>query len=84
MRDEDRTDGALFSYVDIEARIATKHPLRATRRLANAALAELDDGVFGALRGVRAPVDPAGAIAASHAVAASLLAPLGAAIGRTD
>lgn len=46
----------------MEARIATKHPLRAMRRLANAALAELDDGVFGALRGVRAPVDPAGGL----------------------
>ena len=35
------TDGALFSYVDIEARIPAKHPLRAMRRLTNAALAEL-------------------------------------------
>jgi hypothetical protein len=33
MRGEDRTVGALFSYVDIEARIAAKHPLRAMRRL---------------------------------------------------
>jgi transposase len=42
MRGEDRTIGALFSYVDIEARIAAKHPLRAMRRLTDAALAELD------------------------------------------
>ena len=42
MRGEDRTSGALFSYVDVEARIAAKHPLRAMRRLTNAALAELD------------------------------------------
>ena len=48
MRGEDRTDGALFSYVDIEARIPAKHPLRAMRRLTNAALAELD-GAFSAL-----------------------------------
>ena len=48
MRGEDRTDGALFSYVDIEARILAKHPLRAMRRLTNAALAELD-GAFSAL-----------------------------------
>src|SRR5271169_3255344 len=48
MRGEDRTDGALFSYVDIEARIPAKHPLRAKRRLTNAALAELD-GAFSAL-----------------------------------
>ena len=42
MRGEDRTSGALFSYVDVEARIAANHPLRAMRRLTNAALAELD------------------------------------------
>ena len=48
MRGEDRTSGALFSYVDIEARIPTKHPLRAMRRLTNATLADLD-GAFSAL-----------------------------------
>ena len=48
MRGEDRTSGALFSYVDLEARIPAKHPLRAMRRLTNAALAELD-GRFSAL-----------------------------------
>ena len=48
MRGEDRTSGALFSYVDIEARIPTKHPLRAMRRLTNAALSDLD-GAFSAL-----------------------------------
>jgi transposase len=48
MRGEDRTSGALFAYVDVEARIPAKHPLRAMRRLTNAALAELDQG-FSAL-----------------------------------
>jgi transposase len=48
MRGEDRTSGALFSYVDIEARIPARHPLRAMRRLTNAALAELDQA-FSAL-----------------------------------
>src|ERR1700733_8382249 len=48
MRGEDRTSGALFSYVDIEARIPTKHPLRAMRRQTNAALSDLD-GAFSAL-----------------------------------
>jgi hypothetical protein len=48
MRGEDRTSGALFSYVDMEARVPTSHPLRAMRRLTNAALAELD-GAFSAL-----------------------------------
>ena len=42
MRGEDRTNGTLFSYVDVEARIPAKHPLRAMRRLTDAALAELD------------------------------------------
>src|SRR5271170_7150738 len=48
MRGEDRTSGTLFSYVDIEARIPAKHPLRAMRRLTNAALSDLD-GAFSAL-----------------------------------
>ena len=42
MRGEDRTSGALFSYVDVEARIPADQPLRAMRRLTDAALAELD------------------------------------------
>jgi len=41
MRGEDRTSGSLFSYLDIEGRIPARHPLRAMRRLTNAALAEL-------------------------------------------
>ena len=48
MRGEDWTSGGLFSYVDVEARIPAKHPLRAMRRLTNAALSELD-GAFSAL-----------------------------------
>jgi transposase len=47
MRGEDRTSGALFSYVDIESRIAADHPLRAIRRLTDAALAELDRAFSG-------------------------------------
>ena len=39
---EDRTSGALFSYVDVEARIRANRPLRAMRGLTNAAPAELD------------------------------------------
>ena len=41
MRGEDTTSGALFSYVNVEARIPSKHPLRAMRRVTNAALADL-------------------------------------------
>jgi hypothetical protein len=33
MRGEDRTSVALFSYIDVEARIPAKHSLRAARRL---------------------------------------------------
>ena len=68
MRDEDRTSGALFSYVDVEARIGANHPLRAMRRLTNAAWPGSTD-VFGALRGDRASLDCAGALAAGLAAA---------------
>jgi transposase len=46
MRGADRTSGALFSYVEVEARIQAKHPLRAMRRMTNAALAELDGALY--------------------------------------
>jgi transposase len=42
MRGSDRTTGSLFSYVDIEARIPAKHPLRPIRRIVNDVLAGLD------------------------------------------
>ena len=42
MRGEDLTSGALFSYVDIEARIPARHPLRAMRGLVDLALSDLD------------------------------------------
>ncbi|SIO54766.1 Transposase [Rhodovulum sp. ES.010] len=42
MRGADETGGSLFSYVDIEARIPARHPLRQIRRVVNEALASLD------------------------------------------
>ena len=45
MRGIERTSGSLFSYVDLEARVPAKHPLRAMRDLVNASLAALD-GAF--------------------------------------
>jgi transposase len=42
MRGSDQGIGSLFSYVDIEARIARDHPLRLIRELVNDALAQLD------------------------------------------
>ena len=49
MRGEDERCGALFSYVDLEARVGTDyHPLRPTRSVVNEALATLS-GEFSAL-----------------------------------
>jgi transposase len=58
MRGEDRTSGGLFSYVDVEARIPAKHPLRAMRRLTNAALAELDPRFSALYEGIGRPSIP--------------------------
>lgn len=43
MRGSDESTGALFSYVDVEARIRPGHPLRQIRSIANAALSSLDE-----------------------------------------
>ena len=42
MRGGDDRSGALFSYVDLEARIPKKHPLRAIRTIVNQALADMN------------------------------------------
>jgi len=42
MRGGDGRSGALFSYVDLEARVGRTHPLRAIRQLVNEALAALE------------------------------------------
>ena len=42
MRGTDETSGSLFSYVDLEERIPTQHPLRKIRQVVNDALASLD------------------------------------------
>ena len=41
MRGSDERSGALFSYVDLEARVPAAHPLRTIRVIVNEALAEL-------------------------------------------
>ncbi|MQW88131.1 transposase, partial [Sinorhizobium saheli] len=48
MRGGDERTGALFTYVDLEARVPANHPLRVMRDLVNAALEALD-GSFAAL-----------------------------------
>ena len=68
MRGEDRTSGALFCYVDVEARIGANHPLRAMRRLTNAALAELDPRFSALYEGIGRP-----SIAPERFLRASLL-----------
>ena len=42
MRGTDGVSGSLFSYVDLEARIPARHPLRKIRQVVNEALASLD------------------------------------------
>ncbi|MFN4203283.1 MAG: IS5 family transposase [Tabrizicola sp.] len=42
MRGTDEASGSLFSYVDLEARIPARHPLRTIRRVVNGALVSLD------------------------------------------
>jgi hypothetical protein len=41
MRGDDNRTGELFSYVDLEARVRSNHPLRAIRTIVNEALAAL-------------------------------------------
>jgi transposase len=41
MRGSDGCSGVLFSYVDLETRVAADHPLRTIRAVVNEALAEL-------------------------------------------
>ena len=48
MRGSDDRSGSLFSYVDLEGRVRSDHPLRTIREIANAALADLT-GEFSAL-----------------------------------
>ena len=41
MRGDDERSGALFSYVDLEARVGQNHPLRTTRAIVNEALSQM-------------------------------------------
>jgi hypothetical protein len=54
MHGSDRTSRSLFSYVDVEARLPAKHPLRTIRSLVNDVLASLDAD-FDLLGSLRAP-----------------------------
>ncbi len=78
MRGMDERTGALFSYVDLEARVRPDHPLRSIRAIVNEGLAALGRE-FAALFADWAAVDPAGEAVAGDAVAGVLFDPLGAA-----
>src|ERR1700741_3401332 len=41
MRGDDASKGSLFSYIDLEKRVRSDHPLRVIREIANAALTSL-------------------------------------------
>ncbi|HEX5181935.1 MAG TPA: transposase, partial [Allosphingosinicella sp.] len=43
MRGFDSCSGSLFSYVDLEARVRSDHPLRVIRKIANSALLSLSE-----------------------------------------
>jgi transposase len=47
MRGADRRTGELFSYVDLESRVRTDHPLRAIREVVNATLAAMSSDFAG-------------------------------------
>src|SRR6266478_2135882 len=72
MRGSHERAGALFSYVDLEARVRGDHPLRPIREVANAALKDLSDDFAGALYELRPAVDRAGEASAGNAVASFL------------
>jgi transposase len=68
MRGSDEKSGSLFSYIDIEARVPAKHPLRAIRDLVNGTLAALDEDFDKAYAAVGRP-----SIAPERLIRASLL-----------
>ena len=83
MRGDDAVKGSFSSYIGLEKRVRSDHPLRLIREIANAALRSLMRD-FAALHADRAGVDPAGAAAAGAVAAGLLFDSLGAATGRAD
>jgi transposase len=58
VRGSDEKTGALFSYVDLEARVRADHPLRAVRQLANEALVALEADFSALYSGIGRPSIP--------------------------
>ena len=58
MRGDDQICGSLFSYIYLEARVETEHPLRPIREIANTALAGLSRGFEALYSGLGRPSIP--------------------------
>ena len=58
MRGSDQRSGALFSYVDLEARVRRDHPLRPIRAIVNAALDRLGPDFAALYSGLGRPSIP--------------------------
>ncbi len=58
MRGDDEICGSLFSYIDLEARVRSDHPLRPIREIANAALAALSHDFAALYSGMGRPSVP--------------------------
>src|ERR687897_3271230 len=58
MRGTDKRSGELFSYVDLELRVRTDHPLRVIREVVSTALAALSGDFAGLYSGVGRPSIP--------------------------
>ena len=58
MRGSDRRSGALFSYVDLEARVRRDHPLRAIRKITDEALEALNEDFSDLYSGMGRPSIP--------------------------
>jgi transposase len=59
MRGDDRICGSFFSYIDLEARIRSEHPLRPIREIVNTALAALSSDFEALYSGLGRPSIPA-------------------------
>jgi hypothetical protein len=84
MRGDERVQDGMFSYVSLEQRVPSDHPLREVRRVTDTVLRQAEPGVGRAVRGLWAAVDCAGVHSASAAVAGILFHPLRASAGRAD
>lgn len=80
MRGSDDQTGELFSYVDLEKRVRSNHPLRAIRKIVNEALSRMERDLAALYSPIGRPSIPPEKLAAtSNAFAGVLFDPFGAA-----